>query len=122
MNGDDEESVSNELFQSASTAYGEMLEVMAHAAKRLNLVWEREKQKAARSRLDECYLSGHHPSLKSLPFLPDLHAELERLWVNPYSARLHPFQLVDYANVEGLTEHGYVRMPPVKKMLMSHLS
>lgn len=47
----------------------DMLEVMAHAAKSRNLLV---------ARFDEHYLSGHdHPSTKILPFLPDLHAQLE---------------------------------------------
>lgn len=82
-----------------------MLKVMAHADKRLELVWVREKQKPARSHLDKW--SGHGcPAPRSLPFLPDLHSELKRLWSRQYSALLHLFQHADYANVEGLTKHG----------------
>ncbi len=78
---------------------------------------------APRGRLDERYLSGHSPPARvSLPFLPDLHAEVEREWKKPFSARIHRFQHTSYANVEGMRENGYERMPPVEETLASYLS
>ncbi len=58
----------------------------------------------------------------SLPFLPDLHTEVEREWKKPFSARIHKFQHTSYANVEGMRENGYERMPPVEETLASYLS
>ncbi len=41
---------------------------------------------------DERYLSGHNPPARvSLPFLPDLHAEVEKEWKKLFSSRIHWF-------------------------------
>ncbi len=58
----------------------------------------------------------------SLPFLPDLHSEIERSWDKPYSARIHRYQHINYANIEGMREHGYASMPPIEETLASYLS
>ncbi len=102
--------------QSSCPAYDELLEVMERATARLDLPWKRAKMVAPRGRLDECYLSGHNrPARVSLPFLPDLHAEVEREWKKTFSARIHRFQHTSYANVEGMRENGYERMPLWKR-------
>ncbi|ROL46045.1 hypothetical protein DPX16_3686 [Anabarilius grahami] len=49
----------------------------------------------------------------SLPFLPDLHVEIEKAWKNPYSVRIHRHQWANFADVEGLSQHRYVSMPPI---------
>ncbi len=109
--------------QSSCPAYDELLEVMERATARLDLPWKRAKMVAPRGRLDERYLSGHNrPARVSLPFLPDLHAEVEKEWKKPFSARIHRFQHTSYANVEGMRENGYERMPPVEETLASYLS
>ncbi|ROJ30555.1 hypothetical protein DPX16_1534 [Anabarilius grahami] len=88
-------------------AYAELLEVMERAAGRLQLPWQREREETARGRLDERFLSGHNPVTPvSLPFLPDLHVETEKAWKNPYSARIHTHQRSNFADVEGLRQHG----------------
>ncbi len=58
----------------------------------------------------------------SLPFLPDLHAEVEREWKKPFSSRIYRFQHTSYANIEGMRENDYERMPPVEETLASYLS
>ncbi len=64
------------------------------ATARLDLPWKRAKMVAPRGRLDERYLSGHSPPARvSLPFLPDLHAEVEREWKKPFSACIHSFSI-----------------------------
>ncbi|ROL45268.1 hypothetical protein DPX16_17879 [Anabarilius grahami] len=69
------------------------------------------KKGAALGRLDERFLSGHNPTAPvSLPFLPDLHVEIEKAWKNPYST-----------DVEGLSQHGYVSMPPVDETFANYL-
>ncbi|ROI42811.1 hypothetical protein DPX16_7088 [Anabarilius grahami] len=89
-------------------AYAELLEVMERAAGRLQLPWQREKEETARGRLDERFLSGHNPVTPvSLPFLPDLHVEIEKAWKNPFSARIHTYQRSNFADVEGLRQHGH---------------
>ncbi len=91
--------------QSSCPAYDELLEVMERTTARLDLPWKRAKMLAPRGCLDERYLSGHIPPARvSLPFLPDLHAEVEREWKKPFSARIHKFQHTSYANVEGMRE------------------
>ncbi len=74
-------------------------------------------------RLDERYLSGHKPPAQvSLPFLPDLHTEVEREWKKPFSSRIHRFQHTSYANIARMRESGYERMPPVEETLACYLS
>ncbi|KAI2657131.1 Oncostatin-M [Labeo rohita] len=58
----------------------------------------------------------------SLPFLPDLHAEIEKVWKRLYSLRIHNFPHSNYANIEGMREYGYEKMPPVEETLASYLS
>ncbi len=69
------------------------------------------------------YLSGHNRSAwVSLPFLPDLHEEVEKEWKKPFSSRIHRFQNTSYANIEGMHENAYEGMPPVEEMLDSYRS
>ncbi len=58
----------------------------------------------------------------SLPFLPDLHTEVEKEWKKPFSSRIHRFQHTSYANIVGMRESGYERMPPIEETLASYLS
>ncbi len=76
-----------EPYQPACPAYGVLIEVMICATARLDLQWRHEKGKIARGRLDERFLSEHnHPDPVSLPFLSNLHSEIERALDKPYSA------------------------------------
>ncbi|KAL0199204.1 hypothetical protein M9458_007744, partial [Cirrhinus mrigala] len=104
-------------------AYDELLEVMGRATARLDLPWKRTRKVAPRGHLDERYLSDHSlPAQVSLPFLPDLHTEIEKVWKKPYSSCIHNFPHSNYANIEGMCEYGYERMPPVEETLASYLS
>ncbi|KAL0152362.1 hypothetical protein M9458_052087 [Cirrhinus mrigala] len=104
-------------------AYEELLEVMERATVRLDLPWERAREVAPRGRLDERYLSDHNlPAQVSLSFLPDLQTEIEKVWKRPFSSRIHNFPHSNYANIEGMREHGYQKMPPVEETLASYLS
>ncbi len=94
------EEAETELSQTSCPAYEELLEVMERATAKLHLPWERTKMAAPPGRLDERYLSGHKPPVQvSLPFLPDLHTEVEREWKKPFSSRIHRFQHTSYANI-----------------------
>ncbi len=94
------EEAETELSQTSCPAYEELLEVMERATARLHLPWERTKMAAPPGRLDERYLSGHKPPAQvSLPFLPDLHTEVEREWKKPFSSRIHRFQHTSYASI-----------------------
>ncbi len=111
------------VFLSPLSLPGELMEVMNHATATLDLQWRHEKGEIACGRLDERFLSEHNrPAPVSLPFLPDLHSEIERAWDKPYSARIHRYWHTNYANIERTHEHGYASMPPVKEMLVSYLS
>ncbi len=68
------------------------------------------------------FLAIAPPARVSLPFLPDLHAEVEREWKKPFSSRIHRFQHTSYADIEGMRENGYEGMPPVEELLASYLS
>ncbi len=118
------EDVETELSQNSCPVYEELLDVMERATARLDLPWERTKMAArTRGRLDERFLPGHKtPAQVNLPFLPDLHTEVEKEWKKPFSARIHRFQRNSYANITGMCENGYERMPPVEETLASYLS
>ncbi len=58
----------------------------------------------------------------SLPILPDLHTEVEKEWKKLFSSRIHRFQHTSYANIIGMHESSYERMPPIEEMLASYLS
>ncbi len=117
------EEVETELSQTSCPAYEELLDVMERATARLDLPWERTKMAAPRGSLDERYLSGHKtPAQVNLPFLPDLHTEVEKEWRKPFSSPIHRFQHSSYANIIEMRENGYERMPPVEETLASYLS
>ncbi|KAL0179777.1 hypothetical protein M9458_025219, partial [Cirrhinus mrigala] len=118
-----DEEMESEFFQTSCPAYNELLEVMERATARLDLPWKRVKKVAQRGRLDERFLSDHNPPAQvSLPFLPDLHSEVVKAWNKPFSLRIHRFQHTSYANIEGMRNNGYERMPPIEEMLASYLS
>ncbi|KAI2644619.1 Diaminopimelate epimerase [Labeo rohita] len=54
----------------------------------------------------------------SLPF----HSEIGKVWKMPHSSRIHLFLHSNYANIEGMREYGYERMPSVEEVLASYLS
>ncbi len=84
------EEVETEPSHSSCPAYDELLEVIEHATARLDLPWKRAKMVALWGHLDERYLSGHNtPAQVSLPFLPDLHAEVEKEWKKPFYSRIY---------------------------------
>lgn len=56
----------------------------------------------------------------SLPFIPDLHEDFMRLWDKPFSAGVHTPLVTSYANIRGMAEHGYARMPQ-EDALVSYL-
>ncbi|KAI2646329.1 Lamina-associated polypeptide 2, isoform alpha [Labeo rohita] len=115
-----EEEEMSEPSGTSCPAYDELVEVMDRATARLDLPWKRTRKSAPRGRLDERYLSDHSlPAQVSLPFLPDLHTEIEKVWKRPHSSRLHLFPHSNYANIEGMREHSYERMPPVEETLPS---
>ncbi|ROJ73026.1 hypothetical protein DPX16_1210 [Anabarilius grahami] len=104
-------------------AYVELLEVVERAAGRLQLPSECVRKEPVRGRLDEQFLSDHNPVIPvSLPFLPDLHTEVRKAWKNPYSARIHLHQQGNFADVEGLGQHGYVSMPPIDETFANYLA
>ncbi len=94
------------------------------AVAKLNLDWPAERQvEPQRGKLDERFLRFKTPPPhRSLPFFPDLHTEMSRSWVRPFSAR-HFIPSSDYyGNVTGTSERGYRAMPRVEQTLASYLS
>ncbi|KAL0147760.1 hypothetical protein M9458_056936, partial [Cirrhinus mrigala] len=56
------------------------------------------------------------PSLISCPAYEELLEVMDR------ATRIHNFPHSNYANIEGMREHGYQKMPPVEETLASYLS
>ncbi|KAL0150471.1 hypothetical protein M9458_054288 [Cirrhinus mrigala] len=94
------------------------------AVAKLNIDWPaKEKAALQRSKLDERFLRSKPSSpRRSLPFFPDLHAEIARSRERPYSARLFVPVSDYYGNVAELDERAYKAMPRVKQTLASYLS
>ncbi|KAI2647309.1 Transposon Ty3-G Gag-Pol polyprotein [Labeo rohita] len=107
-----------------SPQYEELLEVVTRAVDKLKIDWPAEvKATPQRSKLDERFLrSKPPPPMRSLPFFPDLHAEISRSWERPFSARLFVPASDYYGNVVGLDERAYKAMPRVEQTLASYLS
>ncbi|KAI2654649.1 hypothetical protein H4Q32_011423 [Labeo rohita] len=113
-----DEEMQSEPSQSSCPAYEELLEVMERGSP-----VETHEKGAPRGRLNERFLLDHNPPAQvSLPFLPDLHTEVVKAWNKPFSSRIHRFQQTSYANIEGMRENGYERMPPIEETLASYLS
>lgn len=101
-----------ESSKSSCPAYMELLVVMERATVRHDLLWKRARKVTPRGRLDEHYLSDNNPPAQlSLPFLHDLHVEIEKTWKNLFSSHIHRFQRTIYANIEGVHESRYEKMP-----------
>ncbi len=47
---------------------------------------------------------------------------VEKEWKRPFSSRIHKFQHTSYANIVGIRESGYERMPHSEETLASYLS
>ncbi|KAL0187634.1 hypothetical protein M9458_014733, partial [Cirrhinus mrigala] len=107
-----------------SPQYEELLEVVTRALAKLNISWPAEEESTPqRSKLDERFLrSKNSPPRRSLPFFPDLHDEISRSWVRPFSTRLFVPASDYYGNVVGLDERAYKAMPRVEQTLASYLS
>ncbi|KAL0161272.1 hypothetical protein M9458_044997, partial [Cirrhinus mrigala] len=118
-----DEEIQSESSQTSCPAYVELLEVIERATARLDLPWKRFIKTAPQGRLDERFLSDHNPpSQVSLPFRSDLHSEVVKAWNKPFSSRIHRFLQTSYANIEGMRENGYEKMPPIEETLASYLS
>ncbi|KAL0161741.1 hypothetical protein M9458_045466, partial [Cirrhinus mrigala] len=113
--GGDLESTAEEA-SPQSVQYEELLEVVTRAVAKLNINWPAEEKVAPQRR------SKPPSPRRSLPFFPDLHAEVARSWERPYSARLFVPASDYYGNVAGLDERAYKAMPRVEQTLASYLS
>ncbi len=72
------------------------------------------------SRLDECFLTGHHqaPRQRLSPFFPEVHDELTISWHAPHSSCIHPSASAALTSAE---EKEYERLPPVNESVAAHL-
>ncbi len=77
----------------------------------------------SRSRLDEWFLQGRRqaPHQRSSPFFLEVHDELTRSWLSPYSACLRTSASSALTTVYGAEEKGYEKMPPLYESVAAHL-
>lgn len=61
------------------------------------------------------------PPQRDLPFCPELHAEIIKLWDKPYSAKCITPRMTNYSSDEGLNEKACKVMPQVEEELVHHL-
>ena len=100
----------------------ELLRLLTMAVERLGLEWS-PPEVPPPNRLDGCFLtSGRQaPASRPAPFLPELHDELAKSWNAPVSARLRSPASSTLSRVDGATEKGYDRIPPVEQAVAAHL-
>ncbi len=117
------EEVETELSQTSCPAYEELLDVMERATARLDLPWERTKMAAPLISMSDSFLAIK-PQLKWTFhfFLISRSEKVEKEWKKTFFSRIHKFQHTSYANITGMRERGYERMPPVEEMLASYPS
>ncbi len=79
----------------------ELIRVMTKAVNKLRLEWSPPVE-PSRSRLDECFLPGHHQALRqpSSPFFSEVYDELMKSWPAPYSSRIRPSASVALTSVD----------------------
>ncbi len=89
--------------------YEKLLEVVIRVVAKLSIDWPAEKlSEPQKSKLDERFPHTKLlPPRWSLPFFPNLHTEVSRLWRKPFSACLFIPAFDYYGNVAGLSECGY---------------
>jgi hypothetical protein len=99
----------------------EMAAMLKKAAKAVGLEWNPPPCPEP-SRLDYWYLgagrSGSQPAAL-VPFFPEVHEELTRAWMAPFSARNH---LSSLTTLDGGAVKGYEAIPPVEQSVaMQHI-
>lgn len=79
---------------------------------------------ALRSKLDDCFFTSARvqPPRRHLPFIPDLHTEVLRVWKNTYSLHVHTQATSAYSKVVGMFKHGYGAMPKEEEVLADYRS
>lgn len=81
-----------------------------------------KKQKPAPGRLNERFLVGHkYLPPPRFPFLPELHDKFCKSWRNPFFACVIPSSRSNYANVKGLEDSVYTKMPWMEEALAGSL-
>ena len=100
----------------------ELLRLLTLAVEHLGLEWS-PPAVSPPNRLDGCFLpaSRQAPASRPAPFLPELHEELAKSWNAPVSARLRSPASSALSRVDGATEKGYDRIPPVEQAVAAHL-
>ncbi|MGL5956525.1 MAG: hypothetical protein ACRC0X_08010, partial [Brevinema sp.] len=56
-----------------------------------------------------------------MPFFPDVHEQIVKVWSAPQSARAHSATRNIFSHVENAAFHGYLRTPPVEEAVAFHL-
>ncbi len=100
----------------------ELFRVLSKAVEELGLEWS-PPEEPSRSRLNEWFLPGRRqaPQQRPSPFFPEVHDELTRSWLSPYSTRLRTSASSALTTVDGAEEKGYERMPQLDESVAAHL-
>ncbi len=76
------------------------------------------------SRLDDWFLGagrGSQPYSAPVPFFPEVHEELTKLWMAPFMSRSHSSVSSVLTTLEGGAARGYAGIPQVERAVAMHL-
>ncbi len=76
------------------------------------------------SRLDDWFLGagrGSQPRPAPVPFFPEVHEELSKSWMAPFTARSRSSASSILTTIDGGAARGYVRIPQVERAIAVHL-
>ncbi len=101
----------------------ELTAMLARAAASIGLEVNRPPSPEP-SRLDDWFLgagcsSQPHPTL--VPFFPEVHEELTKSWMAPFTARSHSSVSSVLTTLEGEAARGYAGIPQVERAVAVHL-
>ncbi len=76
------------------------------------------------SRLDDWFLGagrGSQPRSALVPFFPEVHEELTKSWMAPFTARSHSSISFVLTTLDGGAARGYAGIPQVERAVVVHL-
>ncbi len=103
----------------------EMTAMLSRAAENVGLVWKKKSPpRPDPLRLDEWFLGGGHAGSQRpplVPFFPEVHEDLTRLWKAPFTARNKSCSSSPLTTLDGGAALGYAGIPLVERSVAMQL-